>query len=310
MSNVKILNNVSGSVTYKNSSGTPQVPSSSDINMFEQNVTQNRQRNVEQDKQQHKLQNKTQHENEPKEEDKPVTQNKPTVEQPGSSTGNENIPKDPTIGDEGVGNTTPDDGVGDEVLGDELLGNEEVISNNDIKDDMKKDLLDNNPPKVKDKDYDKHSMLDIERQDTDTPITPMMLLSMISNKEDNIAAVTKTSETSILSQIDLTQLVQKIMASAPTANNPGEVLVTLGDVFPGTDISLKRNNEGTLLVNFFASGTAAYQQISNTQEALKRRLEVVEGKSVNIEVTDRQQRDERVTEVSADNTTDDPRSNN
>lgn len=164
--------------------------------------------------------------------------------------------------------------------------------------DKKEPIKDDKVIAVKnhEKDDDSPSMSD---DGLDKQITPMMLLSMVSGKDDNlnVAHVQQINSPTI----DLTELVQRIMVSAPSSSN-GEVRITLAQGLAGTDVILRRDKEGMLLVNFLASGTAAYNQIANAQDLLKRRLEVVEGKSVNIEISDKQQETEKVTAVEGSGT--------
>lgn len=153
---------------------------------------------------------------------------------------------------------------------------------------------------VKNHEKDDDSQSSISDDGLDKQITPMMLLSMVSGKDDDlkVAHVQQINSPTI----DLTELVQRIMVAAPSSSSNGEVRITLAHGLVGTDVILRRDKEGMLLVNFFASGTAAYNQITNAQDVLKRRLEVVEGKSVNIEISDKQQETEKVTAVEGSGT--------
>ena len=166
--------------------------------------------------------------------------------------------------------------------------------------DKKEPIKDEKVIAVKDHEKDDDSS-SISDDGLDKQITPMMLLSMVSGKDDDlkVAHVQQINSPTI----DLTELVQRIMVAAPSSSSNGEVRLTLAQGLAGTDVILKRDKEGMLLVNFLASGTAAYSQIANAQDLLKRRLEIVEGKSVNIEISDRQQETEKVTAVEGSGTT-------
>lgn len=165
--------------------------------------------------------------------------------------------------------------------------------------DKKEPIKDEKVIAVKNHEKDDDSS-SIKDDGLDKQITPMMLLSMVSGKDDDlkVAHVQQINSPTI----DLTELVQRIMVAAPSSSNNGEVRITLAQGLAGTDVILRRDKEGMLLVNFLASGTAAYNQIANAQDLLKRRLEVVEGKSVNIEISDKQQETEKVTAVEGSGT--------
>lgn len=166
--------------------------------------------------------------------------------------------------------------------------------------DKKEPIKDDKFIAVKNHEKDDDSHSSISDDGLNKQITPMMLLSMVSGKDDDlkVAHVQQINSPTI----DLTELVQRIMVAAPSSSSNGEVRITLAQGLAGTDVILRRDKEGMLLVNFFASGTAAYNQIANAQDVLKRRLEVVEGKSVNIEISDKQQETEKVTAVEGSGT--------
>ena len=247
-----------------------QHPTSSDINFFEQSVIKHDDPadnyGVKEDNSQEEV------------EEKPATKDQVTDK----TEGKDEVEKDDvTIGKDK--DKIP--GKGESIEKDEGLDKKEPIKDDKVI-----------AVKNHEKDDDSPSMSD---DGLDKQITPMMLLSMVSGKDDNlnVAHVQQINSPTI----DLTELVQRIMVSAPSSSN-GEVRITLAQGLAGTDVILRRDKEGMLLVNFLASGTAAYNQIANAQDLLKRRLEVVEGKSVNIEISDKQQETEKVTAVEGSGT--------
>lgn len=278
MSNTKVPTNSFGD-SFKSSSVSssyPQTPSSYDIDFFERAVT--------------KSGDQSNNSSRPTEGKKEETQKKEVEEEEENVQPPKNQVTDKTEGkDEAL---VP--GKDENISKDKIPGKGETIEKEEGVD--KKELIKDekiNHLAVKDnEDDDSQDMLDggLGKQ-----ITPMMLISLLSGKDDD-HKITLTQQVQ-LPKIDLTELVQRIMVAAPTSSSSGEVRISLAQALPGTDITLKRNNEGILLVSFLASGSAAYNQIASTQDALRRRLEVVEGKSVNIEISDKQQETEKVTAV-------------
>ncbi|UYH52903.1 hypothetical protein [Lawsonia intracellularis] len=252
-----------------------QKPTSSDINFFEQSI-------IKHDDYPNNYEVKEDNSQEEVEE-------KPTTQPPKEQVTDKTEGKDEAF-------IEKDDAIGKDK--DKIPGKGEPIEKEDGV-DKKEPIKDDKVVAVKNHEKDDDSS-SIKDDVLDKQITPMMLLSMVSGKDDDlkVAHVQQINSPTI----DLTELVQRIMVAAPSSSNNGEVRITLAQGFAGTDVILRRDKEGMLLVNFLASGTAAYNQIANAQDLLKRRLEVVEGKSVNIEISDKQQETEKVTAVEGSGT--------